>query len=65
MHAFAAVKADGSITAWGDLNAGGNTSYSITQSATTLSVDEDSTNTYTIVLNYQPIGDVTVSTPVL
>ena len=59
--AFAAVKADGSITAWGALNAGGNTSYSITQSATTLSVDEDSTNTYTIVLDYQPIGVVTVS----
>ena len=54
-------KADGSITAWGDSEFGGTTSYSNTQSATTLSVDEDSTNTYTIVLDSQPIGDVTVS----
>jgi hypothetical protein len=37
------------------------TGFGITQSATTLSVDEDSTNTYTIVLDSQPILDVIVS----
>ena len=60
-NAFAALKADGSITAWGSSKYGGTTGFGITQSATTLSVDEDSTNTYTIVLDKQPIGDVTVS----
>ena len=56
-----ALKADGSITVWGGSDYGGTTGFGITQSATTLSVDEDSTNTYTIVLDKQPIGDATVS----
>jgi hypothetical protein len=60
-NAFAALKADGSITAWGSSKYGGTTGFGITQSATTLSVDEDSTNTYTIVLDSQPIRDVIVS----
>ena len=60
-RAFAALKADGSITVWGGSDYGGTTGFGITQSATTLSVDEDSTNTYTIVLDSQPILDVIVS----
>ena len=60
-YAFAALKADGSITVWGSSEYGGTTDFGITQSATTLSVDEDSTNTYTIVLDSQPIRNVTVS----
>ena len=44
-NSFAALKADGSITAWGSSKYGGTTGFGITQSATTLSVDEDSSNT--------------------